>query len=63
MKDKKRSLGRPREAMLDKPVAKRVAALKAKGWTFSEIGEKLGVSKQRAHAIHARMLSEQGGTA
>ena len=56
MKPKK--IGRPREAMRQKPYGKRVLALRAKGLSFSQIGEKLNFSPQRAHAIHTRCMAE-----
>ena len=44
--------------MLEKPIGKRVLRLREKGLSFSEIGEKLNVSKQRAQSIHARCVAE-----
>lgn len=51
--------GRPLETMSTKPMGKRVMALKAKGLSFSQIGVKLGISKQRAHQIAIRIHNER----
>lgn len=56
---KRKIIGRPRETMLEKPMGKRVLALRAKEMSFSQIGKKLKISKQRAQSIHARCLAEQ----
>lgn len=50
--------GRPVENMSAKPIAKRVMALKAKGLSFSQIGAKLGTTKQWAHYVHTRVCKE-----
>ena len=51
--------GRPRENLSKKPIAKRVLALKAKGLSFSQIGEKIGATKQWAHYVHSRCIAEK----
>ena len=51
--------GRPRERMTDKPLGKRVARLKERGLNLTEIGAELGVTRQRAAAIYARLRAEQ----
>jgi len=55
---KRKIIGRPRETMLEKPMGKRVLSLRAKGLSFSQIGGKLKVSKQRAQSIYARCVGE-----
>lgn len=54
----KRTPGRPKEKMSVKPIAQKVVALKMKGLSFSQIGRKLGISKQRAHQVYIRVHNE-----
>lgn len=54
----KRGPGRPRERISDKPLGRRVAELRHKGLSFSEVGEKLGIHKQHAHQVYKRVMAE-----
>jgi hypothetical protein len=56
---KKRGPGRPRESMLDKPLGRRVYQLQQQGLSYSQIGERLQISKQRAHQIYRRVVNER----
>jgi hypothetical protein len=53
-----RGPGRPRERMLDKHLGKSVLKLHSKGLSYSQIGELLDISKQRAHQVYTRMQRE-----
>lgn len=44
--------------MAVKPKAKKVVALRRKGMSFSEIGRRLGFSKQHAQKLHRRVMEE-----
>jgi len=59
MQNTKPRRGRPRECMSKKPRGRKVAALRKKGLSFSQIGAALGIHKQHAHQIHKRILQEQ----
>jgi len=56
---KSKPLGRPPELMSKKRIGKRVKALRKAGLSFGMIGRALGVSRQRAQAIHKRLCAEQ----
>jgi transposase-like protein len=51
--------GRPREVMGKKRIGKSVKRLRRAGLSFGQIGKALGVSRQRAQAIHKRLCAEQ----
>ncbi len=51
--------GRPTESMREKPIGKTVMALRAKGLNFTQIGARIGRTRQHAHQIHTRCVAEQ----
>ncbi len=56
---KSKPLGRPPEVMGKKRIGKSVRRLRKAGLSFALIGKALGVSRQRAQAIHKRLCEEQ----
>ncbi len=55
----KRGPGRPKEIMSDKAIGKRVQKLAEQGLSFGQMAKRLNVSRQYAHQVLKRLLSER----